>query len=51
MSLEDFILEQLNNTKSDLSKPKNWDDEILRNYLLGWKDALEVIQNEMGKRV
>lgn len=51
MNLEDYIQRELGNIEMNLKGTENWDDEILRNYLLGWKDALQEIQNEMGKRV
>lgn len=51
MSLENFIERELENIERDLVKPENWGDDNIRNYLLGWKEALQEVQNEMGKRV
>ena len=50
MSLEDFFERELENIEKDLVKPKNWGDDSIRNYLLGWKEALQEVKNEMGKR-
>ena len=51
MSLEDFVKRELENIERDLVKPENWGDDSIRNYLLGWKEALQEVKNEMGKRV
>ena len=51
MRLEDFFERELENIARDLVKPENWGDDSIRNYLLCWKEALQEVQNEMGKRV
>ena len=49
MSLEDFIERELENIERDLVKPENWGDDNIRNYLLGWKEALqEVLVKKVG---
>ena len=49
MELKEFIKKELSGVLIDLCIEKNIEDDTLHHYLLGWKDALEVILKEMEK--